>query len=673
MRVRVTSTSLAIIGRVASEQAVPPEVGAAPESARFGAYVRVQLLGAGGMGEVWKAWDGRLGRWVALKILRGGLGSEIGRFKAEAGMVAKLSHPNIASVFEVGEQGERCYIAMQYVEGVTLKALAPKDPRVLAEVVRDAARAIHHANVQQVVHRDVKPDNIMVQGEDGARRVFVMDFGLAKQLDAPASFSLSGMVVGTPAYMAPEQARGDTVDARADVYGLGATIYEMLQARPPFEGKSAMDIMVKVVHDELAPLPGEIGLIVAKAMDKEKELRYPTAEALADELQRWLSGEPITATRASLVYRMRKRIAKKRQVVLTAVLGALAVAATLVFLLPRWQEADRERRQAGEKLVMERVERLKQLLRAEREAVEAAVKQAEEMYDDPNRVTEAHEPARVAIARAGAIAEPIAKEADPDVRARIGKDAATLARLDCQEPIARARRVAGLSLCRRAWRAWVLKEDYDAALAALEEAMTASGGLPEVRAYRGLLHLRGGRLDAAAADLEAAGNDEFVRIARAGLALERGAPAEAAKLLGDGRGERDEEVHALRGMMALAEGDAEGAIAHVRAAGRFTPTSRAAADLLLLLARAHLQLGRAAEARKELKPVVERLESGQEWGQNASRGSGRRGQPADAYLLFGRACLELGEREEARKALEKALQRRPDHAETQRLLERVKS
>jgi serine/threonine protein kinase len=193
------------------------------------------------MGEVWKAWDLDLSRWVAVKFLKGAGADEIDRFKREAQLAGKLNHPNIAAVYEVGEAGEKPYIAMQFVDGTTLGDAPRLAAQTAARVVRDAARAVDHAHAQGIIHRDLKPDNVMMTRLDkpasGSSRapdlhVYVMDFGLARAAEGASGLTLSGHIVGTPSYMPPERARGDRVDARADVYSLGATLYELLTGRP---------------------------------------------------------------------------------------------------------------------------------------------------------------------------------------------------------------------------------------------------------------------------------------------------------------------------------------------------------------------------------------------------------------------------------------------------------
>jgi len=232
------------------DRAMPVEVSEVlgePER-RMAEFIRVSRLGQGGIGEVWKAWDSRLGRWVALKLPTATPDQEgaAERFSREALAAARLTHPNIVSIHRVAEEGGRCFIVMQYVEGQSLRG-ATFEPRKALEIVRDVALAVHYAHEQGVIHRDLKPGNIVI-GSDG--RPFVLDFGLAHLQQAGRVQSREGLVAGTAAYMSPEQARGEpgARERATDVYSLGATLYEIVTGRPPFDGASFAETLEKVLH-----------------------------------------------------------------------------------------------------------------------------------------------------------------------------------------------------------------------------------------------------------------------------------------------------------------------------------------------------------------------------------------------------------------------------------------
>src|SRR5689334_17326989 len=253
-------------------------------------YEVLRELGRGGMGVVYAARHLRLNRIVALKVMRAGPAADRERFRQEAEAVARLQHPNVVQIFEVGdwpaEGGPTPYLALEYVAGPSLDrhlAGRPQPPRAAAALVETVARGVHAAHGAGVVHRDLKPANVLLAA-DGTPKI--TDFGLAKRLDAPAGHSLSGLVVGTPSYMAPEQAAGKSqaVGPAADVYSLGAVLYELLTGRPPFRGATPVDTVLQVLADEPAPprllqprVPPDLDTICLKCLHKQPGGRYASA------------------------------------------------------------------------------------------------------------------------------------------------------------------------------------------------------------------------------------------------------------------------------------------------------------------------------------------------------------------------------------------------------------
>jgi serine/threonine protein kinase len=318
-----------------------------------GKYLLVQEVGHGGMGVVWKAWQTDLKRYVAVKVLIGTMWTdvELKRFYREAQLAASLSHPNIASIYELGAHEGKHYMVMEFVEGDsvarlmvpvankqgTQRAIKLLPARKAIEVIRDAALAVDYAHTKKIIHRDLKPHNIMVQKADG--RVFVMDFGLAKPIRKEDSITLSDAIVGTPQYMSPEQARGDTVDRRTDVFSLGAVLYHVLTNRPPFDGHSPGEIMMSVLADDPAPMRklnprihADVETICLKALDKDRDRRYATAKELADDLGRYLEGEPISARPLSTHEKAWKEIRRKPLHLAVAMAAVAAVALTSILL-----------------------------------------------------------------------------------------------------------------------------------------------------------------------------------------------------------------------------------------------------------------------------------------------------------------------------------------------------
>jgi tetratricopeptide (TPR) repeat protein/predicted Ser/Thr protein kinase len=337
----------------------PPPAGArevpSDPAQRFGRYVRVSLLGQGGAGEVWKAWDSGLERWVALKFLKFEDSEELARLKREAQTSARLSHPNIAAVFEMAEANGRTFLVMEYIDGQTLATFPRNDHRKLVSLMRDVSLAIQYAHEKGVIHRDIKPGNIMV---DSAGRPFIMDFGLARHINSDRS--LGEYILGTPSYMSPEQAKGAGIDARSDVYSLGATLYELLSDRPPFRGKNALDTLDMVVRDEPAPLDGiadDLRTIVTTCLMKEPSRRYASAAQVAEDIRRWEEGEALIAHPPSMLYRLRKKIAKRRAVLGVGLGGLLLAGAVAGWAVPGWLRASRERTRMAEQLAREKKDR----------------------------------------------------------------------------------------------------------------------------------------------------------------------------------------------------------------------------------------------------------------------------------------------------------------------------
>ena len=291
-----------------------------PASSRFPVehwdrYEFQKLLGQGGMGAVYKALDKRLGRTVALKFIRGSDEQMTQRFMQEARAQSRLDHTGICHVFEVGEVEGKAYIAMQFVDGESLdKAQPGMSLTQKVQVMRDVCLAMHHAHEKGVIHRDIKPSNIMVEKRpDGSLVPVVMDFGLAREAGEGHGLTESGAVMGTPAFMSPEQARGEArhLDRRSDVYSLGATLFDVLTGRAPFEDETVVSVILAVMNQEApslrsfdSALPVALETICARCLTKDKEQRYPTAQALAEDLTRFLNREKISAKKVSLSYRL---------------------------------------------------------------------------------------------------------------------------------------------------------------------------------------------------------------------------------------------------------------------------------------------------------------------------------------------------------------------------------
>lgn len=339
---------------------------AAPRSMQD--YLIEATLGRGGMGVVYKAFQRSLNRYVALKMILGGLhagSEELTRFRLEAEASARLQHPNIVQIYEIGEEDGRPFFCLEYIDGGSLAQKldgTPQNPRSTAHLVEQLARAMHHAHERGVVHRDLKPGNILLAKPapgataDSYGVPKITDFGLAKRLDVDQGQTNTGAILGTPSYMAPEQASGNTksVGPGADIFALGAILYDMLTGRPPFKGSTLADTL-QMVQDadpvavvRLQPkTPRDLETICLKCLQKEPEKRYSSAQALADDLRRFLNGEPVQA-RPTPIWERGWKWAKRRPA-LAALYGVSAAAVLLlmvggwIYSLDRARAADSER------------------------------------------------------------------------------------------------------------------------------------------------------------------------------------------------------------------------------------------------------------------------------------------------------------------------------------------
>jgi WD40 repeat protein/tRNA A-37 threonylcarbamoyl transferase component Bud32 len=338
----------------------PTGLGGVPGLPAVPGYEIEAELGRGGMGVVYKARQTRAGRPVALKmVLAGGHADprELARFRAEAEAAARLAHPNVVSLYEVGEHGGLPYFSLEYCPGGSLDrklAGTPLPPRQAAELVEVLARAVHAAHEAGVVHRDLKPANVLLAA-DGTPKV--TDFGLAKRLDGVGQ-TATGAVMGTPSYMAPEQAagKGKEVGPAADVYALGAILYDCLTGRPPFKAATVLETLHQVLAEDPVPprrlqpkTPRDLETVCLKCLDKDPRRRYGTALELAADLRRFLDGHPVRARAAGAGERAVKW-ARRRPAV--AALLALVLAVTALGFAgvvwqwrraegARWDEADK--------------------------------------------------------------------------------------------------------------------------------------------------------------------------------------------------------------------------------------------------------------------------------------------------------------------------------------------
>jgi WD40 repeat protein len=349
-------------------------------------YAMERQLGRGGMGIVFLARSQKLGRHVAIKMIAHADGSQqvATRFQIEAEAIAKVQHPNIVQIFEVGESGGRFYLVLEFLPGGSLKDrlnAQPPSPRDAARLIEKLARAMHHAHSHGIIHRDLKPSNVLFGADDEPK---ITDFGLAKLTRSSVEATTTGQILGTVQYMAPEQASASQVSAAADIYALGAILYEMLTHQPPFAGGSPLEILHRLTSADVirprklqADVPPDLEAICLKCLEKEPARRYLSADGLADDLNRFLLGEPVRARPVNGLVRSAKWV--RRHPAVSGLLTALVIVALSGFGLVawKWRDAIQQKDLADSRFEAEKTARAAETVaRADAEKSAAAEKRA---------------------------------------------------------------------------------------------------------------------------------------------------------------------------------------------------------------------------------------------------------------------------------------------------------
>jgi serine/threonine protein kinase/tetratricopeptide (TPR) repeat protein len=423
---------------------VPPAKAVLRPPERLGDYELLEEIGRGGMGVVYRARQVSLNRIVAVKMLLAGQRAAEAlrqRFRQEAEAAGHLQHPHIVAVHEVGEQDGQPYFSMDYIEGKSLAALVRENllpPATAAAYVKTIALAIHYAHQQGTLHRDLKPANVLI---DACGQPRITDFGIAKRIAADSQLTATGEVLGTPSYMAPEQAAGKVgqIGPASDIYAMGAILYELLTGRPPFRADTPFDTLRQVVETDAASLrllnpkvPRDLETICRKCLEKEPGKRYPNGQALADDLERFLKGEPIRA-RPPRAWERGLKWAKRRPAL--AALAAVCVAAVLtvlVVILVSNARLEQERDYADEKRLEAEAQRQQALanFRKARAAVDELLTQVG--HSDLVSVPYMEKVRRNLLQAAARYYREFVQQAgaDPEVRHETGRAYRRLARLN---------------------------------------------------------------------------------------------------------------------------------------------------------------------------------------------------------------------------------------------------
>lgn len=331
-------------GAKTHDTALESGISLAKMSKTFGDYDLIEEVARGGMGVVYKARDRRLDRITAIKMIVSGRFSspeELQRFHIEAEAAAKLDHPGIVPVYEIGEVDDQAFFAMKYIEGGSLADHIERyrdRPRDAIELLAKVVRAVQHAHQRGILHRDLKPANILVD-HDGTP--LITDLGLAKKTAGDSNLTHTGAVLGTPSYMPPEQASGNSsITTAADIYSLGAIMYELLAGRPPYQGDSAMDIVMKVINGapekpskHRSDVDRDLELICMKCLEPNPEERYATADVLATDLEAWMAGDSISIKAPSIFAQTRRWFRNNQRTAYLCFAVVMGLLVTLPFTL----------------------------------------------------------------------------------------------------------------------------------------------------------------------------------------------------------------------------------------------------------------------------------------------------------------------------------------------------